>query len=82
MTRTGHPFRRWVASVSATTPSHNRFGLLRHVAAARHLHFRVMAHQNYIKPAMIGPAASTTIADRIYQCNAASGGGASEKAGR
>ena len=45
VTRTCHPFRRPVASLRTTTVSHDRFGSLRHHAAARYLHFRVMAHQ-------------------------------------
>jgi hypothetical protein len=36
-----------VAGSRSCNSAHSRFDSLRHVAAARHLHFRVMAHQNY-----------------------------------
>jgi hypothetical protein len=45
LTHCGHRFRRRVASVRPTTLSYNRLGSFRHDAAARHLHFRVVAHQ-------------------------------------
>src|SRR6516165_9598569 len=49
---TAHTHRRlplgWqVAGSWSCNSAHSRFHSLRHLAAARHLHFRVMAHQNY-----------------------------------